>query len=84
MAISNETVTIHVMHCGAPMCQFLSGWVRVRDWPEGHSFVGLEEVAEANCKLCFKRAKELLSMKKTDEKGWWNWLYSSLRRVAGL
>ncbi len=43
-------MTIHILRFGFPLCLYSR---RVpRDWPEGHTWVQLEDFSTANCEEC--------------------------------
>jgi hypothetical protein len=46
--------TVHVLRHGLPLCGFATGFPA--DWPPGHSWVGMDDLAVANCAGCREAA----------------------------
>lgn len=46
------TEVVHILHYGMPRCKFSSALPC--DWPEGHLWVGFDDVRQATCQACIR------------------------------
>jgi hypothetical protein len=56
-------LVVHVLRHGKALCAFMPSSLP-RDWPKGHSWVGLPDIDEATCDPCVARGRELLQRSK--------------------